>query len=123
LKNNKQELILSALLTNPTVKQASASIGVPETTIYTWLRKPAFKAEYERRKKELVDNTRSYLQVKLQEATSTIYEIMMNDEVPSQTRLNAARTMFEYCHKLTEQADIIARLDELESQIKDDSGR
>lgn len=123
MKNNKQELILTALLTNPTIRQAAASIAVPETTIYTWLRKPEFKVEYERRKRELVDNTRSYLQIKLQEATDTIYKIMKDGEAPSQTRLNAARTMFEYCHKLTEQADIIARLDELEAQIKDDNGR
>ena len=123
MKNSKRELILTALLSNPTVREASAAVGVPEQTIYSWLRKPEFKAEYEKRKRELMDDTRSYLQVRLQEANAVVFSIMHDSEAPSQTRLNAARTVFEYCAKLTEQADIISRLDALEAIANDDNRR
>ena len=123
MKNSKRELILTALLSNPTVREASAAVGVPEQTIYSWLRKPEFKAEYEKRKRELMDDTRSYLQVRLQEANAVVFSIMHDSEAPSQTRLNAARTVFEYCANLTEQADIISRLDVLEAIANDDNRR
>ena len=123
MKNSKRELILTALLSNPTVREASASIGVPEQTIYSWLRKPDFKKEYDERRRQLVDDTSNYLQVKLNEATATIFELMDDKEAPAQTRLNAARTVFEYCHKFIEQRDVTDRLDALEALASEDSGR
>jgi len=123
MKNSKKELILSALLSNATIREASAAVGVPEATIYDWLRKPDFKIEYEKCKGELVDEARSRLQKRLQEATETVFEIMRDEIAPPQTRLNAARTTFEYALKLTEQAAILDRLDALEAAINEDNRR
>lgn len=114
---------MTALLSNPTIREASAAIAVPETTIYNWLRKPDFKKEYEDRRRQMVDDASNYLQVKLNEATTTILSIMDDKEAPSQTRLNAARTVFEYCHKFIEQREIIDRLDALEAHTDEDSGQ
>lgn len=123
MKNSKRELILTALLSNPTIREASTAIGVPEQTIYTWLRKPDFKQEYDERRRHLVDDASNYLQIKLSEATGTIFGIMNDEETPSQTRLNAARTVFEYCHKFIEQREIIDRLSALEALASEDNER
>lgn len=108
MKNSKKKIILTALLSNPTVREASASTGLSESTIYGWLRNPEFKEEYTRCKHELMEDTLSCLQIKMQQAAGTIFEIMQNKETPPQIRLTAARTVFEYTLKLTEQTELIA---------------
>lgn len=114
---------MSALLSNPTVREASEATGVPETTIYNWLRKPDFRQEYDSRRRQLVDSVSTHLQVRLTDAAGTVLEIMEDNKTPAQTRLNAARTVLEYCHKFTEQRDILDRLDVLEAATMEGTGR
>lgn len=113
--NNKEALILNALLAYPTVREASAAIGVPETTIYAKLRNADFKKRYNEAKTQMLDNTTTFLQTKLQEATATIIDIMNDTETAAQTRLNAARSVFDYCIKLTEQTELLKRIEALEA--------
>lgn len=114
-KNNKEQIILTALLTYPTIREASEAIGIPESTIYSKLRNEEFERAYQKAKDELLQNTTTFLQSRLQEATKTIIEIMNDTEVAAQTRLNAARSVFDYCIKLTEQTEILKRIEALES--------
>ena len=122
MKNSKQELLLSALITTPTVREAAASVGIPETTAYNWLRKPDFAAEYKQRKRQAVSEASDYLQSRINEATSVILEIMNNTETSPQTRLNAAKMIIETGYKIIEQGEIIARIEALEA-ITGDSGQ
>lgn len=111
---------MQALLTKPTVREAAHVCGVPEQTIYKWLKKPAFKEEYEEQKKRIVEDSANYLQIKLNEATATVLELMHDQEAPSQVRLNAARTVFEYCYKFIEQREVIGRIDALEQALSEE---
>ena len=122
MKNSKRELLLAALLTNPTVKEAAASISMPETTAYNWLRKPDFSEEYRRRKRQAVSEASDYLQKKISEAAQVIITIMNNADAPSQTRLSAARSIIEFGYKIVEQDEIIARIEALEAR-SGDNGR
>ena len=119
MKNSKRELLLSALLANPTVKEAAASVGVPETTAYNWLRKPDFAAEYRKRKRQAITEASDYLQSRINAATQIIDEIMNDHETPPQVRLNAAKTILETGYKIVEQSEIIDRIEALET-LKDD---
>jgi uncharacterized protein (UPF0147 family) len=123
LKNSKRELLLSALLVNPTVKEAATSVGVPETTVYNWLRKPDFAAEYRCRKRQAVSEASDFLQSRISSATRIIDEIMNDTDTPSQVRLNAAKTIIDVAYKVIEQAEIIARIEVLEAINDEDSGR
>lgn len=120
-KNNKEDIILNALLAYPTIKQASEASGVPEPTIYAKLRDDDFKQRYNEVKNQMLNNTVSFLQVKLQEATTTIIDIMNDVEIAAQTRLNAARSVFDYFIKLNEQTEILSRLEALEVSHDDES--
>ena len=70
-----------------------------------------------------MENASGSLQVRLNEATATIFSIMSDENVPSQVRLNAARTVYEFCYKFIEQHDILSRLDALEALANEDNGR
>lgn len=121
MKNSKREIMLNALLTCPTVREASATTSISESTIYAWLKKDDFKAELDRRRGELVTDTKNYLQSRLRETTEVIFSIMNDTTAPPQTRLNAASEAFRNTIKLIEQADILNRLDALEAAINEDS--
>jgi transposase len=119
LKNNKRELLLSALLANPTIKAAAASVGIPETTAYNWLRKPDFSQEYKQRKRQAAAEASDYIQSKISAATQIIDKIMNDTDTPPQTRLNAAKTLLETAYKIVEQSAIIERIEALETLMGD----
>lgn len=121
-KNNKDQIILNALLTYPTVREASEAAQIPESTIYLRLRNAEFQKRYNQAKTELLENTTTFLQSRLQSATSVIVGLMNDTEVAAQTRLNAARTIFDYCIKLTEQTEILKRLEALENAVQNEDG-
>ena len=112
----KDELILAALLINPTVRAASQACGVSESQIYARLRNDAFKKKYDQARKELLEQNTAALQGHLGVAIDTLAEIVQDGKASQQTRLNAAEAIIRNCLKLTEQTDIIARLDALERQ-------
>jgi polyhydroxyalkanoate synthesis regulator phasin len=108
------------LLANPTVREAAEACKVPEVTIYKWLReREGFREEYESRKRALVDDAVNFLQIRMQEASKVITELMSSSETPAQVRLNAARTVFEYVFKAIELHDVIERLEALEKAMEE----
>lgn len=123
MKNSRREILLAALLTYPTIREAAGATGISESTIYAWLKKDDFKAELERRRGELVIDTKNHLQSRLREVTDTILDIMSDKDTPPQTRLNAASEAFRNTMKLIDTADIINRLDALEAATREDNNR
>lgn len=114
MQNNKADLIINALLMYPTIRETAQALKIPESTIYSYLRKSDFKKKYNQAKTDLLAQSTAYLQAQIAEATTTVTDIMSNEENPPQARLTACRTILEYAIKLTEQADIIPRLEALE---------
>ena len=122
MKNSKREILLAALLANPTVRAAAEAAGVPETTAFTWLRNPDFADEYKQRKRQAVAEASDFLQSRINLAVQIITEIMSDDDVPPQTRLNAAKTIVDTAYRVVEQSEIVARIEALEA-IAGDNGR
>lgn len=114
----KDERVIAALLTSPTVKAASEQCGVSERQIYARLNKPAFHERYDKARHDLLDHATAQLQGRTGEAVETMAEVMNDPKNPPQTRLNAADAIIRNGLKLTEQADILQRLDALERASK-----
>ena len=100
MKNSKREILLNALISCLTIREAAAASGIPESTVYAWLKKEDFKAELNRRRTEVMKDTKNYLQSRLRETTDVIFTIMNDTAVPPQTRLNAASEAFRNTLKL-----------------------
>ena len=110
----KNERIIAALISNPTVKAAAEACGVSERQIYARLQDPDFKELYDAKRHELLDHATAALQGHLSAAVETMGEIAKDPKAGQQTRLNAAEAIVRNSLKLTEQADILQRLDALE---------
>ena len=54
----KQEVLVAALLTEPTQAKAAEKAGVSETTLYRWLALPEFKTAYRLARRQLIDGPR-----------------------------------------------------------------
>ena len=113
----KDEALIAALLSNPTVRAAAKAVGRSETQVYARLRDPDFKSRYDSARHELLERSTAALQGHLSEAVETMAAIMRDREAPQQTRLNAAEAIMRNSLKLTEQTDIIERLDRLENGL------
>ena len=115
--DRKDELIISALISNPTVRAAAAACGVSATPIYARLRTPAFKEKYDNARRELLEQSTAYIQGIVSEAIKTMYDVMKDPDASQQVRLNAADTITRNSLKLTEQIDILGQLAEIRKAV------
>lgn len=113
----KDELIIAALISHPTVKAAAEACGVCETQIYSRLRTPAFKERYDAARRALLEQCTAYIQGIVGEAIQKMYAVMNDPDASPQVQLNAADTIARNSLRLTEQADILAQLAELKKAV------
>ena len=115
--DRKDELILAALLSNPTVRAASKACGVSETQIYVRLRTPAFKERYDNARREVLQQSAAFIQGMVSEAIQKMRDVMNDPDASQQVQLNAAEAITRNSLKLTEQADILQQIAELKKAV------
>lgn len=112
--NTRQHNAIAALLVEPTIRKAATAAGVPERTLYGWLKEPGFSAQYREARREAVAQSIARLQTYSSEAATTLYTVMKNTKASPAVRLMAARSVLEFAIKAVELEDIQARLEALE---------
>ena len=118
MNNAKEELILSALLSCPTIREASAQCKVPERTINDYLAKPEFMERYKAAKADIVKGAGNKLQGKMSTAVDVISEIMEEEKNPPAVRLSASKAVLEYGVEIHKNEQIIERIERLEKGQK-----
>lgn len=115
--DRQDELIIAALLSNSTVRAAATACGISEKRIYTRLRDKAFKEKYDLARRDLLEQSTTFIQSIVSEALEKMRAIMHDPDVAPQTQLNAADCILRNCVKLTEQNDILTQLAELKKAV------
>lgn len=113
----KDEIIIAALISNPSVTAAAKVCRVSETQIHQRLKQSDFKSKYEVARRELLEQCAAYVQGILSEALEKMRKIMNDPDASQQVQLNAAEAITRNCLKLTEQADILTQLAELKKAV------
>jgi hypothetical protein len=108
-----EEKILAHLLAAPSVSIAAARAGLTERAVYRHLAKPHVRAEYRRRRAELVEAAGLLLQQSLLVAAAVLRKIAADESVPPGVRVSAARTILEAGWRAGE-ADLAERVAALE---------
>lgn len=116
----KKEKALRALLTAPTRAEAARVAGISENTMREYFKDPEFQAAYKAQFSELMEAATRQAQRQTTTALSVLMEVMEDREQGAQARLSAARTALEYSMKLTEQRDVVERVEALEKQLEED---
>nr|DAQ00695.1 MAG TPA: hypothetical protein [Caudoviricetes sp.] len=80
----------------------------------TYFEDPEFCQRYREAFAGVIEDATRQAQALLMPALSTLQTVMEDEEIPAQARITAARSIIDYSLKLTEQADILEQLRELE---------
>lgn len=110
---NKEKL-LAALLTSRSKKEAAAAAGIAERTMRTYFEDPEFCQRYREAFAGVIEDATRQAQALLMPALSTLQTVMEDEGIPAQARITAAKSIIDYSLKLTEQADVLEQLRELE---------
>lgn len=114
MKKYTDEDIIQALLATGTKRKAAELIGMSERQLYERLKGESLQEKYKEARQELLRGATVTLQNKLNDATGVLVEVMNDNKTAAQTRVNAATNVIQLCLKMTEQHDIVERLNTLE---------
>lgn len=109
-----EERALSALLTSKTKLEAAEKAGITDRTMRRYFEDPEFCQRYREAFAGVIEDATRQSQALLMPALSTLQTVMEDEEIPAQARITAAKSIIDYSLKLTEQADILEQLRELE---------
>lgn len=118
-RDAKQDALIMSLLTHMTMKEVVEDTGLSSSAIYRFLRSPSFKARYDEQRRELLKSNCRALQVSMSDAIDTLVRILNDPNNSAQVRLNAVDMLLRHCSKLTEQVEIMDRLDVLEKRVNE----
>lgn len=110
--------MIAALIACPTIKEAAAQAKIGETTLHKRLNDPEFQKKYRDACAKLVKDHAAAMQAAVGEAILTLREIVKDKSNACGVRASAADTILRNSLKLTEQANILERLDNLEQRIE-----
>ncbi|MBQ8133129.1 MAG: hypothetical protein IJ192_01770 [Clostridia bacterium] len=119
--NISDEEVISALLTEPTIKRAADKCQLSQRQIHERMKNADFQKQYKAAKSQILETTTAALQSQISKSTETVIKIMNDPKNAPQIRLNAADMIFRHCMKLTETVDIIQRIEVLEAMQETDN--
>ena len=110
------EEIITAVLSNGTLKGAAAAVGISERSIYDRMNSGEFQALYKSAKADLIRGAVVNLNMQLQDAINTVAEIMADKDNNPAIRLQAAQTILNNAGKFAarlqgEEQGVITQID------------
>jgi hypothetical protein len=115
----KQEAAIAALLACPTIRAAAAAISVNEGTIRGWLKIPAFALAYREARRQVVEVAIARLQQLTGNAADVLGEVLDDEEADTGEKIRAAVAIIDRGVKGVETADLLARLEAMEQQLRE----
>lgn len=110
--------LISALLTCPTIKQASESVGLSEQSVYSRLRKVDFRTKLQNARNDQFQVISSKLEDANFKALNTLVSILDDSEVSAGIKVRASQTLLDLSLRNREQIDVISRIENLEEMLK-----
>lgn len=109
--------MIIALLQYPTVKEAAEALGIGETTIHRRKKDPEFQKLYREACRDLLKGHTATMQTAVGDAVEVLREVVKDRNIAAGVRVSAADSIVRNALKLTEQMDILQRIEQLEADI------
>ncbi len=90
------ELVMLALLENPSISAASRSSGVNRGTIYKYLNDESFAREYRKRRSEMFTATTGLLVKASAVATKVLVDMILSPSTADTAKVSACRAVLQY---------------------------
>lgn len=118
-----REKAMAALLSSDTQAEAAAKCGLSARSLRGYLAEPAFNAEYQRRKRQLVSEATKSIQASYQSAIRALRGIVESESSTGSEKISAARSLLEFGLRFCDQHDILTRLEDMEQMILENDSR
>lgn len=114
----KEEQVIAALLTEPTIEAAATSCGIGERTLRRWLARPEFAAAYAEARREALRRGIGCLVAALPDAVNAVREVMRYPTAPgASVKVSAARVLIAGWPSAHEADGLEERIAALEARL------
>lgn len=120
--NVRQELAINELLKGNSIAQSAKNVGVSEATLNRWLANTEFKVVLNERKSIIVDNCIDKINLLGNKAITVLDSILDDENVSSNVRLNASKSILDMILKFNEQRNIMDKMKEIEELLNEKVG-
>lgn len=115
----RQIKFLSELFRCSSIGEAITNTGISESTAYRWMREDTeFKKELQNRKTKALDEVSTQMQIGFSEAVQELLDIIRNNKVSAQVKINAIDCLFRNARPIIEEVDILNRLQKVEARVQ-----
>lgn len=111
-----KEPAIAALLASSTIVEASAKIGVDESTLRAWMKEPDFQSEFRQARRDLVIHAVAKLCQHTGAAIETLFNALNDDN--ANARVRAADLLLSHAAKWVESVDLIEEISQLREMIE-----
>ena len=118
LENEKRETAIAALLTEKSIRDAAAVVGVSDRTLRRWMADDKdFRDQYREARLQVVEHAVTRLQKACDTAVQTLEEVMKDGSAAASARVAASRAVLDTSIAGLERDRIEERLDEIEQRL------
>lgn len=110
----KQAIFITEYAKTDNMTQACAAAGINRGTGYNYMAKREYQHAVQEIRNRAVASAWTSLSAGLQTAVDTVMDVLNSDTATNNVRLRAAELIINQARILTEEQEIIARLDRLE---------
>ena len=121
-RDRQREQLILAMLQQPNLEKAAASVGISVSTAYRIRKTSEFQAEYLAARREEVSQAIARLQHASGAAASTMVRVMVAPESPASTRLHAADKILVHAQKGVVVEDLGMRMTAMEQEVRQKRG-
>ena len=109
----KQSDFVLALIETGFITQSAQIAGVTERTAHKWLKEDGLNAIVDEVRQSLFDERINELEQMMRLANQAVKETLEDDKATRNTKLNAARIVYDNVFRYNEQRHIMEQMDEL----------
>ncbi len=120
--NVRQELAINELLKGNSIVESAKNVGVSEATLNRWLANTEFKVVLNERKSIIVDNCIDKINLLGNKAITVLNSMLDDENVSSNVRLNASKSILDMILKFNEQRNIMDKMKEIEELLNEKVG-
>jgi len=114
----KQQSLIAAMLSNPTLIEAARAVGVSDDTARRWLALPHVKAAYNEACNQLLDTALTGLALTVEKAIETLKR-NLSEDAPPPTQVRAAHIVLEQTLAIRKMGELEQRLADLEDRLSE----
>ena len=117
----KQIKFMSELFTSSSISEAIRNTKISSRTAYRWMREDdEFRRELQNRKTKALEEVSIQMQVGFSDAVEELLQIIRNNRVSAQVKINAIDCLFRNAKPIMEEVDILNRLQAVEAKIQEE---